>query len=68
MTSIRLDQNTEKRLENLAKSTGRSKSYYLRKALEKHLEELEDYYLGMQSLEESTKTYSKEEVKNELGI
>ncbi len=34
MTTVQLDEATEKRLALLAKKTGRTKSYHLRKALE----------------------------------
>ena len=39
------------RLGDLATQTGRTKSYYVRAALEEKLEELEDYYLAMEALE-----------------
>jgi len=53
MTSlnIRIPDNLGERLGVLATQTGRTKSYYVRKALEEKLEELEDYYFAMQSLE-----------------
>lgn len=68
MTAVRLDEATEKRLERLASKTGRTKSFYLRKALDQHLEDMEDYYLGMLSLENTKRIYSKQEVKRELGL
>ena len=42
MLAIRLPQDIEKRLERLAKRTGRSKTYYARAAILAHLEDLED--------------------------
>ncbi len=50
--SVRLTKESEKRLDNLAKLTGRTKSYYVRKAVEEKLEELEDIYLAEQRIEE----------------
>ena len=44
MLAIRLPQAIEKRLEKLARRTGRTKSFYVREALRQHLEELEDAY------------------------
>jgi len=68
MTAVRLDEATEKRLTRLAKATGRTKSYYLRKALEEHLQDMEDYYMGMKVLENPGRIYTAEEAKRELGL
>ena len=68
MTTVRLDPITEKRLDDLAKKTGRTKSFYLRKALQDHLEDMEDYYLGMLAIEKTKRVYTKEEAKRELGL
>jgi len=51
-TMIRLDDETEARLNRLAERTGRSKSFYVREATLEKLEEYEDYYLAKDSLEE----------------
>ncbi|MFZ0818480.1 MAG: TraY domain-containing protein [Candidatus Acidiferrales bacterium] len=50
MLAIRLPQSIEKRLENLARSTGRTKTYYAREAILEHLDELEDLYLAERAL------------------
>jgi len=42
MLAIRLPQSIEKRLEKLARRTGRTKTFYAREAILGHLEELED--------------------------
>lgn len=46
MLAIRLPQSIEKRLEKLARRTGRTKTYYAREAILEHLEDLEDLYLA----------------------
>jgi RHH-type rel operon transcriptional repressor/antitoxin RelB len=51
MLAIRLPQSVEKRLEKLARSTGRTKTYYAREAILEHLEDLEDLYLAERALE-----------------
>ena len=51
MLAIRLPESIEKRLEKLAKRTGRTKSFYAREAILQHIEELEDLYLAEQSLD-----------------
>jgi RHH-type rel operon transcriptional repressor/antitoxin RelB len=51
MLAIRLPQSIEKRLEKLARRTGRTKTYYVREAILEHLEDLEDMYLAERALE-----------------
>ena len=68
MLAIRLDPEIEERLEILAKRTGRTKTFYAREAILEHLEDLEDIYLAKQSIESSTRDYSAQEVKDELGL
>lgn len=51
MLAIRLPLSIEKRLDKLARSTGRTKTYYVREAILEHLEDLEDRYLAERALE-----------------
>jgi RHH-type rel operon transcriptional repressor/antitoxin RelB len=51
MLAIRLPQSIEKRLDKLARRTGRTKSYYVREAILQHLEDLEDLYLAERALD-----------------
>jgi len=51
MLAIRLPQSIEKRLEKLARRTGRTKTYYVREAILEHLEEIEDLYLAEGALQ-----------------
>jgi RHH-type rel operon transcriptional repressor/antitoxin RelB len=46
MLALRLPAEIETRLEELAKATGRTKTYYAREAILAHLEDLEDAYLA----------------------
>ncbi len=46
MLAIRLPEEIEVRLNNLAKKTGRTKTYYAREAILRHLEDLEDAFLA----------------------
>jgi RHH-type rel operon transcriptional repressor/antitoxin RelB len=52
MLAIRLPEKIEKRLERLAKRTGRTKTYYAREAILEHLDDLEDIYLAEKQLED----------------
>jgi len=49
--AIRLPASIEKRLEKLAKRTGRTKTYYAREAILQHLDDLEDVYLAERVLD-----------------
>ncbi len=51
MLVIRLPATIEKRLDRLAKRTGRTKTYYAREAILKHLEDLEDIHDAEKALE-----------------
>ena len=72
MLAIRLPANIEKRLDRLAKRTGRTKTYYAREAILTHLEDLEDVYLAEKALtairEGRSRTYTLEEVERSLGL
>ena len=69
---IGLPKDIEHRLTDLAKKTGRTKSFYAREAIIEHLGNLEDIYLSekvakrIRSGEE--RTYTLEEVEAELGL
>lgn len=49
--SIRLTDDEEERLDQLARRTGRSKSFYVRTALHEHLAEMEDAFTADESLD-----------------
>jgi len=44
--SIRLSEDLDARLERLARLTGRTKSFYVKHAIEDQIEDLEDLYLA----------------------
>ena len=52
MLALRLPPDIEARLDELARRTGRSKSFYARQAILEHLDDLEDIYLAEKRLEE----------------
>jgi RHH-type rel operon transcriptional repressor/antitoxin RelB len=68
MIAVRLPPEIEKRLDRLARKTGRSKTFYVREAILQHLEDLEDYYLAAQRLEQSLPGIPLEEVERRLGL
>ena len=44
--SIRLEDKLDSRLERLAKKTGRTKTFYIKQAIEAQIEDLEDVYMA----------------------
>ncbi|NDA89894.1 MAG: ribbon-helix-helix protein, CopG family [Alphaproteobacteria bacterium] len=68
MLSVEISKDEEKKLEDLAKKTGKTKDYYIRKAIHEFLEDLEDYNLAVERLETIEETYTLAEVEAELGL
>ena len=71
MLALRLPEEIEARLEELARRTGRTKSYYAREAIVQHLAEIEELYLAESELEavrKGAKTYPLTDVERELGL
>ncbi|HEX3661579.1 MAG TPA: DUF6290 family protein [Acidobacteriaceae bacterium] len=68
MLGVRLDPELEKRLEKLAKKTGRTKSYYAKEAIRQYVEDREDYLLAVEISKRNEQTFSLEEVRRKLGL
>jgi RHH-type rel operon transcriptional repressor/antitoxin RelB len=72
MLAIRLPEPIEKRLDKLAKRTGRTKTYYAREAILQHLDDLEDIYLAEKGLAAirsgRTKTVPLKEIMRRYGL
>lgn len=68
LVAVRLPDDLESKLENLSQETGRSKSYYMKKALEQFLEDREDYLLAVARLEENNPRIPYEKIRAELGL
>lgn len=68
MIAVRLTKDLEDKLERVASETHRSKSYYIRKALEQFLENREDYLLAVARLEEKNPRFSYEQMRKELDL
>jgi RHH-type rel operon transcriptional repressor/antitoxin RelB len=68
MLGVRLDKDTEERLDILCQKTGRTKSYYAKKAIKEFIEDREDYLLAVAALEESKEFVSLEEARKRLGL
>ena len=68
MLALRLPTDLEKRLDELAQKTGRSKSYYARLAIEEFLQDQEDYLLAINRLEKNLPGIPIDEVERRLGL
>lgn len=70
--SIRIDADTDARLDRLARLTGRSKSFYVKQAIEDQLEDLEDQYLAQRVTQRIAEGRERliplEELDRELGM
>ena len=69
MISVRLPEEMETRIDNLAKSTQRSKSFFIKEALANYLDDMEDYYEVLKRKNDTQRNLiSLEELESALGI
>lgn len=68
MLALRLPAEIEKRLDALAKRTGRTKSFYARRAIIEKIEDLEDYYLALERSSNPSPGVPLEVVLQEFGL
>lgn len=70
--TVRVSNETFSRLDYLAQSTARTKTYYVQEILERHLDDLEDIYLAESRLEQlkagNSQLISWEDLKAENGL
>jgi RHH-type transcriptional regulator, rel operon repressor / antitoxin RelB len=70
--SLRLPEDLSARLDNLAKRTGRTKTYYMIEAIREQIGDLEDLYLAENELKEikagRSKLVSLEDVMKSYGL
>ncbi|AEJ03219.1 CopG-like domain-containing protein DNA-binding [Nitrosomonas sp. Is79A3] len=64
MLAIRLPEEIEHGLAELAAKTGRTKTYYVREAILEHLDELEEKYLAVDRLEKSGKCWTLDQIES----
>ncbi len=69
MISIRLPKEMEMRIDNLAKSTKRPKSFFVKEALSHYLDDMEDYYEVLKRQNDANRhLISLEELENALEL
>jgi RHH-type rel operon transcriptional repressor/antitoxin RelB len=68
MLAIRISQDIENRLQQLAQKTGRTKTYYAKEAILRFLEDMEDEYLALSRLETPTKRWTMDELEKGVDL
>ncbi|MFI4888897.1 MAG: DUF6290 family protein [Steroidobacterales bacterium] len=70
--SIRLDKDLSARLDRLVRLTGRSKSFYVKQAIEDQIADLEELYLARKVAKRVAEgregLVSLEDLERELGV
>lgn len=71
-TTLRMPEDLEARYNRLANDTGRSRTFYLRKALEGSIDQLEYEYGLLRQVEDwragRLETYTLDEVRQHCGL
>lgn len=68
MLAIRISQDIENRLQQLAEKTGRTKTYYAKEAILRFIEDMEDEYLALSRLETPAETWTLEELEKGIDL
>jgi RHH-type rel operon transcriptional repressor/antitoxin RelB len=68
MLAIKLPEEIENRLAELAARTGCTKTYYVREAILEHLDELEEKYLAIERLEKGSNCWTLDEVEKGIDL
>jgi RHH-type rel operon transcriptional repressor/antitoxin RelB len=69
MISVRLPEEMETRIERLAKSTCRPKSFFIKEALSNYLDDMEDYYKVLKRKNDKTRNLiTLEELEKALEL
>ena len=67
--TVRLDEQTDRKLQRLAKESERPKSYFIKKALELYLQEYEDYQIALaRRADRDDEILTLAQVRKALGV
>ena len=67
--TLRLDEQTDRKLQRLAKESERPKSYFIKKALELYLQEYEDYQIALaRRADRDDEILTLAQVRKALGV
>jgi RHH-type rel operon transcriptional repressor/antitoxin RelB len=67
MLNLRLRPSIEQRLDALARKTGRSKNYFAREAILRHIDDIEDTYLGRRRAQRDGSRVTLESLEHDLA-
>ena len=71
-TTVRLNEELERRIKKLAATTGRSQSFYITQMLEDGIDRMEEIYGILHETEQyqagNLETYSSDDLRHELGL
>lgn len=68
MLAIRLPEEIEARLTELAARTGRTKTFYAKEAILEHIDEIEDKYMAIYRLENPGKRWTLDEMEQKIDL
>jgi RHH-type rel operon transcriptional repressor/antitoxin RelB len=68
MLAIRLPEEIEARLAELAAKTGRTKTFYVKEAILEHIDEIEDKYLAIHRIENAGKRWTLDEMELDRDV
>ena len=68
MIAVRLPEDIERRLAELAARTGRTKTFYVREAVVEYLDEMEERYISIERLERPAKRRTLDEMEQDLDV
>ena len=68
MLAIRLPNDIEQRLADLARKTGRTKTFYAREAILMHLDDLEDIYLAEERLAKRARRWAHDDLEADVDM
>ena len=68
MVEVQLEPELEERLERLAAETQVTKSFFAHEAIERFVEDREDYLAGIRSLSEAKYRISQEEMERRASV
>jgi Predicted DNA-binding protein with an HTH domain len=67
--TVRLDEQTDRKLQKLARESERPKSYFIKKALELYLQEYEDYQIALaRRADKDDEVLTLAQVRQALGV
>lgn len=69
VVTLRLDEQTDRKLQKLAKESERPKSYFIKKALELYLQEYDDYQIALaRRADRDDEILTLAQVRRALGV